>query len=255
LNDSNIFIASTDFNRTIQSAILTMDGIGLTNLYDNIKIVDFIGSDTIFTPKERNSYYHKMTYPNINWDINLDEFNKEIEELTGLKIKTFRNYFDLTCTMKCYEFHNYPMLKNDLDNKRLLEMRPTIYNLATYYYNIVHNPKDDFYSESKHLANTVITNILELFNNSTYNFAYFSTHDNIIIPVVKNLIYLILEGNIIFNGLEYDEKFFNNNIKSKINYLDFPDFNSMIRFELWENFSNKKFIRIYYNSLMLFEFS
>ena len=46
-----------------------------------------------------------------------------------------------------------------------------------------------------------------------------------------------------------------NQLLSKINYMDFPEFNSSIRFELWEdNFDNKK-IRIYYCSLMLFEFN
>ncbi len=255
LNNTNTFIASTNFDRTIQSAILTLDGLNLTNTYSNIKIIDFIGSDTIFTSDEKKSYDHKMSNPQINWDVNLENINKEIEELTGFKIKTFRNYFDLACTMKCYDFQGYQMLSSDLDNKKLLELKPTIYNLATYYYNIVHNPKDEFYSESKILGTTVIKKVLELFKSSQYFFAYFSTHDNIIMPVVKNIIYMVLNDEIKFENLDYDRDFFTTIIRSKINYLDFPDFNSQIRFELWEDSIQNQTVRIYYNSLMLFEFT
>lgn len=255
LNNTNMYIASTNFDRTIQSAILTLDGLNLTNIYSDIKIVDFISSDTIFTPEEKKSYNHKMSNPQINWDINLDDVNREIEELTGFKIKTFRNYFDLACTMKCYEFHEYQMLSSDSDNKRLLQLKPTIYNLATYYYNIVHNPKDNFYSESKLIGTTAINNILEIFKSSQYIFGYFSTHDNMLMPILKNIIYMVLNNEIKFEGLDYDHDFFTTNIRSKINYLDFPDFNSQIRLELWENPELKQIIRIYYNNLMLFEFS
>lgn len=157
--------------------------------------------------------------------------------------------------MKCYDFHGYQMLSDDSDNKRLLQLKSTIYNLATYYYNIVNNPKDNFYSESEMLGRTAISKILELFKTSQYIFGYLSTHDNMIMPILKNLIYMVLNDEIKFEGLDYDHKFFTSNIRSKINYLDFPDFNSQIRLELWENPELKQTIRIYYNSLMLFEFS
>ncbi len=255
LNNLNTLIASTNFDRTIQSAILTLDGIGLTSVYDNIKIVNFIGSDTILTLQERKSYDEKMKNPQINWDVDLTSLNNEIKELTGIDVKNFRDYFDLACTMRCYEFNNYKMLSDDNLNSRLLEIKPTIYNLSTYYYNIVHNPKDIFYSESKKIGETAIENVLELFNNSSYDFAYFSTHDNIIMPIVKNLVNLILNSKINFEGLDLSKDFFTQNVRSKINYMEFPDFNSMVRFELWESSDNNKIIRIYYNSLMLFEFS
>ncbi len=157
--------------------------------------------------------------------------------------------------MRCYEFHNYQMLPDDNLNEKLLELKPTIYNLSTYYYNIVHNPKDEFYWESRVLGTTVLNGLIDLFNNPNYKFGYFSTHDNILMPLVKNLIYEVLQGNLKFPELNYDTEFFTQNIKSKINYLNFPDFNSNIRFEQWEDIDGKKIIRIYYNSLMLFEFS
>ena len=59
-----------------------------------------------------------------------------------------------------------------------------------------------------------------------------------------------------FNNLKFDKEFYTKNVISKMNYLNFPDFNSSIRFELWTHpESENKKIRIYYNSLMLFEFN
>jgi hypothetical protein len=255
VNHSNSIVTSTNFNRTIESAMLTLDGMGLTNKYSDIKITDFISSDTVFSSEQKKSYNDKMNNPQIKWDVDLNELNSKIFQLTGIKIHNFRNYFDIACTMRCYEFHNYQMLPDDNLNEKLLELKPTIYNLSTYYYNIVHNPKDEFYWESRVLGTTVLNGLIDLFNNPNYKFGYFSTHDNILMPLVKNLIYEVLQGNLKFPELNYDTEFFTQNIKSKINYLNFPDFNSNIRFEQWEDIDGKKIIRIYYNSLMLFEFS
>jgi hypothetical protein len=72
-------------------------------------------------------------------------------------------------------------------------------------------------------------------------------------PLIKNLINDIIENKVSFNNLNYDKIYFNSNIKSKISCLDYPEFNANVRFELWNDIDNKEIIRIYYNSLLLFE--
>ncbi len=255
LNSTNTKIFSTNFDRTIQSAMLVLDGMGLNNSYEQINVVDFISSDSVFTPNQKIKYNNKMKNPQINWDKDLTELNNQIYELTGLKIETFKDYFELASTMKCYEFHGYTMIDDPDFNNKLMEIKPVIYNLATYYYNYVHDNKNEYYSENIYLGQTVLDKILELFKESNYDFAYFSSHDNIIYPLVKNLIYRVLNKNLKINGLEIDSDYFTPNIKSNINYLEYPEFNSTVRFELWEDEFSKQKIRIYYNSLILFEFS
>ncbi len=255
LNPSNTKIFSTNFDRTIQSAMLVLDGMGLSNNYNDINVVDFIGSDTIFTPEQKNEYNNKMKNPQINWDKDLTELNNQIEELTGYKIKTFKDYFELASTLKCYEFHGYQMLDNPESNNKLTEIKPVIYNLATYYYNYVHDNKNDYYSENIYLGKKVLDKILELFETSDYMFSYFSSHDNIIYPLVKSLIFRVLNQDMEIKGLSINKEYFTQNIRSKINYLEYPEFNSTVRFELWIGENNKEIIRVYYNSLMLFEFS
>ncbi len=65
VNHSNSIVTSTNFNRTIESAMLTLDGMGLTNKYSDIKITDFISSDTVFSSEQKKSYNDKMNNPQI----------------------------------------------------------------------------------------------------------------------------------------------------------------------------------------------
>ncbi len=257
LDQNECLVTSTNFERTIESAVLTMEGLGLTNNYSDIKITDFISSDSIFTPEQKKSYDDKMSNPKIVWNENLESLNNELEELTGVKIINFRSYFDLACTLRCYEFHNYKVLEDDESNKRLIELRPIIYNLSTFYYNKVHDPENKYFGESKILGRTVYKKIFELLKSTKYKFGYFSTHDNIIMPLVKNLIYDILKNKIKLNNMNYDLDYLKKNIISKMDFMDFPDFNSQVRFEIWDCIEQTdiKMIRIYYNSLMLFEFN
>ncbi len=255
LNNSNALFGSTDFQRTIETSILTIDGMGLNKICEKLNIVDFIGSDTVFNSEQRKNYYNKLGNPNIKWSKDLDNLNKQIFRLTGSKVSNFSYYFELASTMKCYEFHNYKMLENDTDNQELQDIKNTVYNLSTYYYNEVHNPENTDNTETTLLGKNACEKILELFSSSQYKFVLLTTHDNMIMPIVKNIIYGVFNNDIEFDGLNYDKKYFNENVVSKIKLLQFPDFNSNIRFELWEDDYGKKIIRIYYSSLFLFEFS
>jgi hypothetical protein len=113
---------------------------------------------------------------------------------------------------------------------------------------------NSYFEENKLIGKTVIDNMIKLFTDSEYKFMLFTSHDNLLMPTINYLVYGILNNLITFDNMKINKEFYTKEILSKINYLDFPEFNSSIRFELWEdNFSNKK-IRIYYCSLMLFEF-
>lgn len=256
LNSSSILFGSSNFQRTIETSILTLDGLKLSRLKINLDIFNFLSSDTIFTIQEKEIYNHKMSNPNINFWMDLSEINKQIYELTGLEIKSFKDYFELASTMRCYEFHNYQMLPDPKDNCYLLEIKNTIYNLSTYYYNQVHDPTNDFFNINKYLGKTVTDNLLDIFTSSNNKFTLLTSHDNLLMPTVKYLIYGILNNIITFDNMEYNKEFYTKNILSKLNYLDFPYFNSSIRFELWiDPISDHKKIRIYYGNLMIFEFN
>ena len=255
LNKTNILLGSSNFQRTIDTSVLTLDGLKLSNLDLDLNILNFLSSDAIFTPEQKQIYNHKMENNDINPDIDFTKLNKKIFDLTGFEIKKFRDYFELASTIKCYEFHNYKILADNEDNSELMKIKYDLYNLSTYYYNAVNDMYNNYFEENKLIGKTVIDNILKLFTDSKYKFILFTSHDNLLMPTVKYLIYGILNNLITFDNMTINKEFYTNEILSKINYMDFPEFNSSIRFELWEdNFDNKK-IRIYYCSLMLFEFN
>lgn len=258
LNKSDILFASSNFQRTIETSILTLNGLELNKLDLDLNILDFLSSDTIFTPEQKQSYNKKLKDFFIDFEYNLDDFNKEIFELTGFEIKTFRDYFELASTIKCYEFNEYPMLSDPIANEKLNQMKNTIYNLATYYYNLVNSPNNDNLKECELLGKTVVDNILKLFVDPKYKFILLTSHDNLLMPTIKYLVYGILNNQISFINMNWNQNYFNlkNNqdILAKINFLKFPDFNISIRLELWDNIYGNSKIRIYYGSLLLFEF-
>ncbi len=255
INSNNILFGTSDFQRTIETSILTIDGLGLDKQTNFLNVLDFLSSETILNKEQKDLYNYKMKNPEIKWERDLEELNNKIFELTGVKIKSFNDYFELSSTMKCYEFHNYKMLDNDEDNDKLNELKTTIYNLSTFYYNYMNNPENANNTETTLIGKKMCESILKMFSTSKYKFALLTTHDNSLIAFVKYIIYGVFNSDIEFDGLKYDKNYFTDNIISKIKYIEFPDFNSNIIFELWEDKDLNKTIRIYYNSKMLFEFS
>jgi hypothetical protein len=129
---------------------------------------------------------------NLKFDLDLTDFNQKIFDLTGFKIKRFRDYFELSTTIKCYTFNNYQILSNPEDNAELLSMVDTLNNLSTYYYNAVNNMDDDLYKENKLIGKTAIDNMIKLFTDSKYKFMLFTSHDNLLMPSIKYLVYAVL---------------------------------------------------------------
>jgi len=157
--------------------------------------------------------------------------------------------------MKCYDFHDYPMLNDPEANIELNLIKNTIYNLATYYYNLVNDPNNPELEESTLIGKTVTKNILNLFTGSNYKFVLLTSHDNLLMPTIKYLIYSILNNLIKFENMSLSKEYFTKDIINKIYFQRFPDFNSSIRLELWDDIFGNQKIRIYYCSLFLFEFN
>jgi hypothetical protein len=135
----------------------------------------------------------------------------------------------------------------------------TLNNLSTYYYNAVNNMDDDLYKENKLIGKTAIDNMIKLFTDNKYKYKYkfmlFTSNDNLLMPSIKYLVYGILNNLITFDNMSLNKDYFTPDILSKINLLDFPEFNSNIRFELWTGEVGNNIIRFYYCNLMLFEFN
>lgn len=141
------------------------------------------------------------------------------------------------------------------DNAELLSMVDTLNNLSTYYYNAVNNMNDDIFKENKLIGKTAIDNMIKLFTDSKYKFMLFTSHDNLLMPSIKYLVYAVLNDLITFDNMSLNKDYFTKDILSRINLLDFPEFNSNIRFELWTEKTGNNIIRFYYCNLMLFEFN
>ena len=255
LNVNNVLVGSSNFQRTIESSVLVLDGLGLSNLNLDLNIFSFLSSDAIFTPEQKEIYNNKLKNFTTNFEYDLDSFNRKIFELNGYKIETFRDYFELAGIVKCYEFHGYPMLTDPDADIQFNLIKGTLYNLANYYYNLVNDPNNPELQEPTLIGKTSTENILDLFSNSDHKFILLTSHDNLLMPTAKYLVYGILNKLIRFGNMSLDKGYYSKEIINKINFLRFPDFNSSIRLELWENIYGNQKIRIYYCSLLLFEFN
>ena len=255
LNENNVLVGSSNFQRTIESSVLVLDGLGLTNLNLDLNIFSFLSSDAIFTPEQKQIYNKKLKDFTSNFEYGMDSFNTQIFELTGYKIETFRDYLELAGIIKCYEFHEYPVLTDPNANIEFNLIKETLYNIANYYYNLVNDPNNPEFKESTLIGKTATENILDLFSNSNHKFILLTSHDNLLMPTGKYLVYGILNKLIGFGNMSLNKEYYSLEILNKINFLRFPDFNSSIRLELWDDIYGNQKIRIYYCSLLLFEFN
>jgi hypothetical protein len=221
LKKQDIQIESSFFERTMES---TQHYLAGCNININIEVIvkeDSLASDKAFSPEEKSKY--QETIENFKLNLNTHGIDKLIEEITGHKVTKPQDYFDIHSTINCYKVHEYalPSNINLIDNN--------VEKLATLYYNMFNNTNDNEY------ANILATKLFRHINNiinSDIRFAYLSTHDNTLMPLIKYIV----------------NKY---NIKNK--YMELPDFCSSIRFEVWIDDNSNKFIRIYYDTLFITE--
>lgn len=77
LSKSNILIGSSNFQRTIDTSILTLDGLELSNLNLDLEILNFLSSDAIFTPEQKKIYNDMMENNNLKFDLDLQNLIKK----------------------------------------------------------------------------------------------------------------------------------------------------------------------------------
>ena len=150
-------------------------------------------------------------------------FDTKVEEITGHTITGPKDYFDIHSTINCYKAHGYELPVNISLIDGQLE------KLATLSYNLFNDPSNNIYANI--LATKLFAHINEIIE-SDIRFAYLSSHDNMLMPLIKFIV----------------NKY---NVKDK--YMEMPDFCSSIRFEVWEDKSSNSVVRIYYDTLFITE--
>ena len=217
LTKNDILVESSYIERTKESAIYYMKAFGYNLSNADIKLSSYLAVNKLFNLLELLAYNNFQK--KFKLDINTEKLNKSIEEITGQKINTFMDYFNIYSTIKCYKVHNYK-LPDGLD-----KIYDLLEQISTLTYNDVNNVENNIYS--KKIGKYMLKHIFDVLK-SNKKFSYLSTHDNIIISLLK---YISHEYNI------------------NIRLLDIPDFCSCIRFEVW----GENILKIYYDSLFLVE--
>jgi len=222
LDKENIGIFSSSFNRTIKTAYNFNKGLN-KNL-TKINVVNFLNSDMILNSSQNNNYdkYNKNFKINFINPNKLIDLNNYIFNLTNFKINHDIFYVELFNTVSTYKYHNYLFLENFENNYKMENLYNTLKKITFLFYNDLHN-LNEYNIEHKYLGEVVYNKIMYFLHKSNYKYIYLSTHDNILMPLLKYI--------------------------SKNNYTNyvFPEFNSNIVFELWVN-NNIKYINIYYNN-------
>ena len=216
LSKEQILIESSHIERTVQSALYYMNSFRFNFNNEDIIISDCLASDKLFNLLELASYQKYIQ--NFDLDINTDKLNKLTEMVIGQKINNSIDYFHIYSTIKCYKVHEYK-LPCDIDN-----LYDLIEQTATLAYNEANEPKNNIYSRV--IGEQMLKHIFDILRSNKI-LSYLSTHDNMIIALLK-----------------YMCERYNLNIK----LFDIPNFCSCVRFELWNNK-----LRIYYDSLFLIE--
>jgi hypothetical protein len=215
LTIDNIYVESSYVERTRESALYYMKGLGIN--IKKINISKFMASDKFFEKMDLEEYELYNTKFKLNIDTN--KLNKLTEEITGQKINNPLDFFHVYSTIKCYKVHNYNLPKDVDKIFDLLEQ------ITTLSYNELNDPKKNKYA--KILGENMLFHIFDLLRENKKLY-YLSTHDNMIMALLKYIC-------------------FNYNIQIKL--VDIPDFCSCVRFEIW----NDDILRIYYDSLFLVE--
>jgi hypothetical protein len=220
---NDILLESSFYDRTMESTIHFLAGCNININLQDIKQEDCLASDKSFSPEQKVIYEEIINNFLLPLDTKL--FDNLIEKVTGFTVTGPKDYFDIHSTINCYKVHGYDLP----DNIYLIDEK--LEKLATLYYNLF-NSSDNIYPNI--LASKLFIHINQIMN-SDKKFAYLSTHDNILMPLIKYIV----------------NKY---NIRDK--YIEMPDFCSSIRFEVWESVKSDeitKYIRIYYDTLLIIE--
>lgn len=220
LKEQDIYIGSSNFERTITTTKNYLLGIGLKTNY-TLHILE----ELYLIEKYINKFYKLEKIINVDFDkYFIENFNTEIKEIFGIEIKNCKDYFNLISVINIYKLHKIPL---PYEWTPLLDLQ--LKDITINYYNKL------FENEiSSLLVNKLLDKIILLLKDEKIKFSFLCSHDVILMALVKSL-----QPTIIYK---------------------LPDFCSMIRFELWcssiiENITNRpnNLLRIYYDSLIIRE--
>jgi len=208
--NKDIFIVSSDVNRTIESAELAMKGfLSTINTHEepNIKVHtrDSLAGDIRFKGVKRKYFLNSIKNAKIDYDT--VDLNNQIRENLGVDIKNnSHEYFDISSTLKCYEYDGLDMAHIP---KNLLN---EIYNCSRLYYQKLYSDPELV----KMFIDPLLDTINEIANDNNIKFAYLSTHDCTLYPLARE-----------FND-------------GKV--VDLPEFCAHIKYEIYDCHT-----KIYYN--------
>ncbi len=207
-NKYKIFSSRTD--RTIESAKYFCLGL-FDQLFSasDIEITDSLFGDIRLTETEAELY--RYTHQNMKLDAETKEIDNIVHKLNGSEVKSPKDYFNIYSTINTYIHH-----RNKLPDYLTNEMISELHVLSTdYYYELFREP---------YWRNLFTKDLLKQIQSllvSDIKFAYLSTHDVVIYPLVLNMM-------------------------NKISQQKLPEFCSSVRIELWSSD-----IRIYYDDLLI----
>jgi hypothetical protein len=219
LREQDIFIGSTNFERTITTTEYYLLGIGLKTNF-TLHILEEIG----LLDKYYNRLHELEKIINVDFDkYFINDFNIQIKEIFGIEIMNGKDYFKLDSVINIYKIHKIP-LPDEWTPTLDLQLK----DITTNYYNKL------FENEiSSLLVDKLLDKIILLLKDEKIKFSFLCSHDVILMALVKSL-----QPNIVYK---------------------LPDFCSLIRFELWTStleddiHSSNNLIRIYYDSLIIKE--
>jgi hypothetical protein len=207
VKNEEIFIASSNKERTIDSAInflyglLNKNTLNINNDKIQINIIDNI--------LHKNDINHIIQYNALSSDINI--LNKIIKEKTHFNITSLNDYYYMYSTLKCYMFENINV-SEIFNDKNIINK---IYEYANKYY-------EEYYTDKIKLIYTkkIFLLIKKILQNNKIKFAYLSTHDNIIYPLAS----ILLNKQIKIPDFCSYIIFETNNNKMNIEYVSDPNF-------------------------------
>jgi hypothetical protein len=207
------FFGSSDIDRAIESALCFHQGLFNSDLSKSeLNVLNELMGDIILSAEEKIEYGHlhdNMKLKSIASVLDKQLIDQEIKDCFGYSIQNIKDYFNVISTIRVYQEHLM-----ELPPACTPELIEKIDTIATeYYYEL-------FSTKFKHIfTNRLIKLIKQIILNKDITFAYLSTHDVVVYPLVSR---------------------FTNNI------IKLPEFCSSLRIEIWDNDT-----RIYYDDNLI----
>ena len=179
---------SSNYSRTIESAQYFSIGF-FKNYVPNITITDDLAGVLKLKHNAKPDFFNY--HNNIILETQSDTMDQMIYDLFGYKITNIRDYFDIESTLDVYRFHNLNIIDNLVNNNSINNLtKSDLEKLdlylkeisAEYYYKLFYQTKF-----TNAFTDPVLNLIKQIISNPEINFAYLSTHDVVLYPLILRL--------------------------------------------------------------------